>query len=67
MKNGAPYFLVEAKMNETDVDAGLKKFQLKLNIPAVQVVNRRGIHRLIRNESQRILVVSAPTWLASLD
>jgi predicted AAA+ superfamily ATPase len=66
IRGGKPFFLVEAKTNETTVSRSLIKFQSQLKVPAIQLVNRPGIGRVIRNESHRILVTSAPAWLATL-
>lgn len=65
-RDGIPYFLVEAKLNDTTVSPALRKFQQKLKVPAIQLVNRKGVHRITRNDAHRILVASAPPWLAAL-
>ena len=65
-RDGKPYLLVEAKLRDTTVSPALRKFQLQLKVPAIQLVNRRGVNRIIKNNSFRILVASAPPWLAML-
>ena len=64
--HGKPLFLVETKLSDSSVSPHLIKFQNLLNIPAVQLVNKTGINRIIRNESNKILVTTAPNWLCRL-
>jgi predicted AAA+ superfamily ATPase len=61
-----PVFMVEAKTSETDVSPALRYFQDALGIPAVQLVNRSGVGRLIRNGANRIIVATAWNWLSHL-
>lgn len=43
-----------------------RKFQNILNIPAVQLVNRDGICKVISNNSSKMLIISADHWLSLL-
>jgi hypothetical protein len=61
-----PVLLVETKLSDESPSPALLKFQRQLKIPAVQLVNKPGIQRLISNEKQHLLIVSAPSWLAAL-
>ena len=65
-KDQAPFFMVEAKLSDTDVSPDLAHFQSQLGVPAIQLVNRPGIGRVIRNGAHRTLVVTASPWLANL-
>ncbi len=43
------------------------KFGAALNVPAIQLVHERGVHRCIRSgSSTEALVVSAASWLSQL-
>lgn len=59
VKNQQPWCLVECKMAETSPTENLKYFSNRLNVPAVQVVLKKGVFR----QEGRILVVSADRWL----
>jgi predicted AAA+ superfamily ATPase len=65
-RDGHPFFMVEAKLSDTDPSPNLAFFQNILDIPAIQVVNRPGIARVHRNARHRTLVVTAARWLAGL-
>jgi predicted AAA+ superfamily ATPase len=64
--NNHPFLLVETKLSEDQVSKSLFKFQSKLNVPAVHLVNKLGIHKTISNEKQKVLVATASHWLAGL-
>jgi len=63
---GRPILLIEAKLSETQPSAALKKFQLALKIPAVQLIDESRGYRLVRNDNQHILIAPAYQWLAGL-
>jgi len=65
-RDNVPKVLVEAKLNDTEPSRSLTYFQKILKIPAVQLVNKDGIYRLIKNDFGGQLIVSAHLWLASL-
>lgn len=65
-KDNEPKVLVEAKLNDTELSKSLTYFQKTLKIPAVQLVNKKGVFRLMKNDSGSQLIVSAHLWLASL-
>ena len=61
-----PLLLIETKLSDQEPSKAIKKFQSNLAIPAVQLVNKPGICKLISNSDNKILVISAPRWLARL-
>jgi hypothetical protein len=61
-----PFLLIEAKVSETEISPNLIYFRNLLNVPGVQLVDRPGIARLIKNGEGKILVVSADRWLYGL-
>jgi len=65
-EGSVPRFIVEAKLSDPAVGPQLKKFQSMLNVPAIQLINRSGVGRLINNDGNTILVASAADWLAGL-
>lgn len=65
-KNKKPFLLIEAKFSDEAPTRPLKKFQNIFDVPAVQLVNKEGICRLISNGQNKILVVSASQWLSLL-
>ncbi len=66
VQKNKPILLIECKLSDPSPSKALLKFQGYLNIPAIQLINKTGISRRIRNGSQELLVVSAPEWLAGL-
>lgn len=65
-KNRAPFLLVEAKLSEEQAAPSLLRFQSRLEVPAVQLVNKPKVFKLLANQRQRLLVGSAADWLAGL-
>lgn len=65
-KEGRPMLLVEAKLSDTQVSGNLLKFQSALRVPAVQVVNKQGVHKASMHQKQNVLVITASQWLANL-
>ena len=63
---GEPLILIEAKLSDTAPSPALKKFQLVLNKPAIQLVEDSEGFRMIPNLNQNILVISAYQWLSGL-
>jgi len=61
-----PFLLVEGKLEETEPAPALLKIKKLFQVPAVQLVNKPGISRLLTRDDERILVVSADRWLTSL-
>ena len=47
-----PKILIEAKSNDSDANRTLLKFQFQLDIPAIQLVNKDNVCKLITNNSQ---------------
>jgi hypothetical protein len=65
-ENNQPKLLVETKLNDTTPSKPLIKFQKKLNVPAVQLVLKKETAHIITNDTNIVLVVSAPDWLGML-
>ena len=65
-RDGAPLLLVETKLSEEAAAKGLLKLQAQLRVPAVQLVNKPGVYRILSNGPQKILVITASRWLAHL-
>jgi len=64
--NHNPFLLIEAKLSDDHAAKGLIKFQKILNIPAVQLVNKSGICKLVSNNNLKIMIISADHWLSLL-
>ena len=65
-RNNKPILLVETKLSEDNPVKSLVKFQNILNIPAVQLINKEGVFKYIKNNKNKILIVTASEWLSSL-
>lgn len=61
-----PILLVEAKLTDRRPSAELARFQQRLQVPAVQLVNEGEEFRLLSRESRKTLVAPAWQWLAGL-
>lgn len=61
-----PFLIAEVKLSDDSVSANLVKFQNMLGVPAVQLVGKKGVFKYKENGKNRILVVSAHSWLSSL-
>lgn len=66
VKNNKPAFLIEAKTSDTNISKSLYKFQNMLKVPAIQLVNKPNIYKLISNENHKIFITSAEPWLVRL-
>jgi len=64
--NHNPFLLIEAKLSDDHAAKSLIKFQRILNIPAVQLVNKSGICKLVSNNNLKIMIISADHWLSLL-
>jgi len=64
--NHHPLLLIETKLSDDDASKSLIKFQNILNIPAVQLVNRGDICKLVSNNNSKIMIISADHWLSLL-
>ncbi len=64
--NHDPFLIIETKLSDDDAAKSLIKFQKILNTPAVQLVNKDGICKLISNNNLKILIISADHWLSML-
>ncbi len=58
MKN-KPKLLVDAKFNDTSLSPSIFKFQNILKIPAIQLVNKNGIYKIKKGNSNNILTITA--------
>ncbi len=61
-----PFLLIETKISDDAPAKSLINFQKILNVPAVQLVNKEGVFRYVKGANNKILVVTANQWLASL-
>ncbi len=61
-----PFLLIETKISDDAPAKSLINFQKILNVPAVQLVNKEGVFRYVNGVNNKILVVTANQWLASL-
>lgn len=61
-----PVLMVETKFSEDSPSKSLFNFQNALNIPAVQLTNKENVFKHIKNNKQKILLVTAHRWLSSL-
>ncbi len=64
--NHTPLILIETKRSDDHVSKSLRKFQKVLNIPAVQLVNRNNVCKIVSNNNLRIMIISADHWLSLL-
>jgi predicted AAA+ superfamily ATPase len=64
--NNKPFLLIEAKNSEDTPTKALINFQNILNIPAIQLVNKENIYKIISNNKNKILIATAHDWLSSL-
>lgn len=58
-----PRLLIEAKLSGSEISSSLLKFQEALRVPAIQVVASPGVYK---TAGRRVVVASAPRWLAAL-
>lgn len=61
-----PFLLVEAKLSDEIASKSLLKFQSALSVPAVQLVNKTGVHKIISNDKEQSLIITASRWLSTL-
>lgn len=67
VKNGDPFLMLEAKLTDTSPSKAVRLFQKQLKIPAVQIVNKTGVYRILTGESwQKIAIVGYDRWFGSL-
>ena len=64
--NHTPLILIETKLSDDHASKSLRKFQKVLNIPAVQLVNRNNVCKIVSNNNLRIMIISADHWLSLL-
>ena len=65
-RDHVPMLLVESKFSDDTLSKSLAKFQARLNIPAVQLVNRPGVYKIQKPQRQNLLIVTASRWLTGL-
>lgn len=65
-ENHQPILLIECKLSDENISNSLIKFQNKLNVPAIQLVNKKHVGRIITNQKNKLLITSAPRWLSFL-
>ncbi|MBN1794403.1 MAG: ATP-binding protein [Candidatus Omnitrophica bacterium] len=64
--NQKPFLLLEAKFSEDSTAKSLLSLQNTLHVPAVQLVNKKGVFKYLKNGKENLLIVSASRWLSSL-
>jgi len=64
--NNSPVLLIETKLSDETPAKSLRKFQNILNVPAIQLINKGDICKIISNENQKILLINASCWLSIL-
>ena len=65
-ESNKPKLLIEAKLSDTNPSKSLIKFQRYLDVPGIQLVLKKNTARIITNDKNKILIVSAPDWLGML-
>jgi uncharacterized protein len=65
-EGGIPFLLVEAKLSDAEPSSALKKFQVVLKTPAVQLIEESKGFRIVSNGNQQILIAPAYQWLSRL-
>jgi uncharacterized protein len=65
-ENNTPKLLIEVKLSDTNPSKSLIKFQRSLDVPGIQLVLRKETARIVTNDKNKILIVSAPDWLGML-
>ncbi len=60
-REAEPWFLVEAKLSETQISENLRYFSRRLGVPGVQVILKENVHKREGN----ISVISANRWLSN--
>jgi predicted AAA+ superfamily ATPase len=60
-----PLLLIEVKASQETPSKNLYHFQQIFDVPAVQLVNKEGIYKKIKNGSNYIYIVSAYRWLSA--
>ena len=66
LEKNEPILMIETKLNNDRPSPSLIYFQNRLNIPAVQLVNKKGIYKKIINGDNSIIVITAHRFLSSL-
>lgn len=64
--NNKPLLLVETKLSDESPAKNLLSFQSTFDIPAVQLVNKEGVFKYIKNGANKTLIITAHRWLSSL-
>jgi len=65
-ENNQPFLLIEAKASLDTPSRNLYYFQQILDVPAVQLVNKEGIYKKIKNGNNYISIVTAHRWLSAI-
>lgn len=65
-ENNQPLLLLEAKYQDQTISPGLLKIQRMLQVPAVQLLQKCPKFSYIQNQENKILIVAASRFLASL-
>jgi hypothetical protein len=65
-ESNKPKLLIETKLSDTNPSKSLIKFQRYLEVLGIQLVLKKNTARIITNDKNKILIVSAPDWLGML-
>jgi len=65
-ENNNPKILIETKFSDDAPSKNLIYFQKKLNIPTIQLVNKENVFKYLKNEQNKILIITAHIWLSTL-
>lgn len=66
IKNNKPWFTVEAKLNDLQLDSSYQVFQRQLHIPHVQIVKPSGIDRHFKTKTGPARVISFDKFFARM-
>ena len=61
-----PVLLIEAKSTQDAPAKELLSFQKLFNVPAVQLVNKENVRKIMGPHPKKVLVVTAHQWLCNL-
>jgi hypothetical protein len=66
LSEGKPFLILEAKVGDSNPTKSVFKFQNILNVPAVMLTKSANVENLIKNDKNKILVISADRYISSL-
>ncbi|MGE3062874.1 MAG: ATP-binding protein [bacterium] len=66
LSEGKPFLMIEAKVGDPSPSKSVFKFQNILNVPAVMLTKAADVEGLIKNDKNKILVISADRYISGL-